>query len=118
MASESSPPSVPVSDADLRHTAALARIALDDAALAELAPSFRRILEAFRVLQDADSATGATGDTGATGECDAAGPPGEPAAWRPDDPLEDAERAARLLARAPAPVDGFYGVPHDPRGPA
>jgi len=80
----------------LRRTAELARLELSEEELGALAPGFARILGAFEALsrwplEDAPATSPAPRS-------------------RPDEPRPSLDRGA-LLARAPEPLDGFFGVP-------
>lgn len=92
----------------VRHVAALARIALDESELHAHAAQFRRILEHFEVLTGLD----VEGVEPSAGARQTSSRPGDlpPERLRDDLPRPSTDRAA-LLALAPEPIDGFYGVP-------
>jgi len=79
---------------------ALARLELSPAEAQEVAPHFRRILEAFRALERADL----EGDEGSV----SAAP--RSSRLRADEPEPSLERE-QLLGNAPEPLEGFYGIP-------
>jgi aspartyl/glutamyl-tRNA(Asn/Gln) amidotransferase C subunit len=96
-------------EAIVLRTAALARLSIDAKEARGLARDFARILAAFRTLEEVDRA-----DAGA------APPPPRPTdapPRRPDEPAPFPDPGV-LLAAAPDPEDGFFGVPKTLGGPA
>jgi aspartyl-tRNA(Asn)/glutamyl-tRNA(Gln) amidotransferase subunit C len=81
-------------------TAALARLEVGDAEVERLSGEFARILAAFSHLAELDLVEGAADPGPAPGE----------ARTRSDEPRPSGLREA-LLANAPEPIDGFFGVP-------
>ncbi len=103
-------PGTPPAGADpdtIRKTAHLARLDLTEGEVAELAPQFARILDAFRELSELDVAEVEPMTRAVEGE----------APLRADEPGPCLERE-RLLAGAPEPIDGFFGVPRTIEGEA
>lgn len=89
------------SELDLvRRTAALARIDISELEARTIAPQFARILGHFKALEEVD-VEHAEPMIGATRQRDVT---------RPDEVRESFPRES-LLANAPDPEDGFYGVP-------
>jgi len=70
-----------VTEALVRHVAALARLRLDDEELPALVDQFRRMLEFVAVVQETDGAPSPLGDSGAL----------EPASMRTDSARESGE---------------------------
>ncbi len=84
----------------VRRTAALARIDISEVEARTIAPQFARILEHFKALEEVD-VEHAEPMTLASTQCDVT---------RADEVRESLSRED-LLANAPNPEDGFYGVP-------